>query len=203
MTGFNTQMCMKEGVYRIQFETTNKVFFDAVQDAARACIDGERRIIMAEVKTYKCDICGKVWTADPDDRRRIVMTRQPEKNGRVINYDDICPDCVSMLNECIEDPTILISLRQQMDREHNQNHKDIYVYKSLIGKIYREITHGSLLLYHSDGAEEYEAYAEKILEEVREMKDLHKGVLKWKRIAGSAIGFAIGMFLYFLIKAIC
>ena len=41
MTGFNAQMCMKEGVYRIQFETTNRLFFDLVQDAARSCVDAE------------------------------------------------------------------------------------------------------------------------------------------------------------------
>ena len=68
---------------------------------------------MAEVKTYKCDICGEVYHVKEDDRNfiKIIHSKQAEEDEvEVTHYDHVCPYCGGEVVRFLDDPAIINNL---------------------------------------------------------------------------------------------
>lgn len=71
---------------------------------------------MAEVKTYKCDICGEVYHVD-DSQENRVMDLADITNGNksrdVKHYEHICDKCAGEIRSIIRNPELLSELYKE------------------------------------------------------------------------------------------
>ena len=81
---------------------------------------------MAEVKTYKCDICGKTFVVDENDREFMnILTGEVDKESRESKaYNDICPDCYNAIKKVIDDPDIIQKMYNEIQAkfDHENEH---------------------------------------------------------------------------------
>lgn len=70
---------------------------------------------MAEVKTYKCDICGKVYRDESCDKNnRIVVERWVDDEKTTDIYNDVCTECIHRIYEVIKEPDIIEDLEDKL-----------------------------------------------------------------------------------------
>lgn len=60
---------------------------------------------MAEIKTYRCDICGKVYHSD-EVKTEVVLAIKPESEDAK-SYDHICNECLCILSLLLADPNVI------------------------------------------------------------------------------------------------
>lgn len=71
---------------------------------------------MAEVKTYKCDICGKVYHDDSLSTKyeRIIIEHWDDGEKTTDIYSDICTGCMHKIYEVIKEPDIIEDLEDKL-----------------------------------------------------------------------------------------
>lgn len=57
---------------------------------------------MAEVLTYKCDVCGKVYHVDGDNQQRMVIVNNAPNDEK--HYNHICPKCIANVEHLLKKP---------------------------------------------------------------------------------------------------
>lgn len=62
---------------------------------------------MSEVKTLRCEICGKTYLSDEGKNDLLLCTTG--ENGTA--YNDICPRCEENIHNLIEDPNLIKKLK--------------------------------------------------------------------------------------------
>ena len=139
---------------------------------------------MAEVKTYKCDICGKVYHVDENVEHRVMdlagITNGDESRD-VKHYEHICEECAGKIRRVIEDPKVF----EELDEKICEQLKEKYHYKSLLDRIFSVIPlKFSTRLYASSERKTDEA--------IEKIEDLEKSRDIWKRVASVTIGLLIG-----------
>ena len=153
---------------------------------------------MAEVKTYKCDVCGEVFHADGEYGHRIAIISEglSKDEENLKRYNHLCPKCTGTIVNVIEDPDVI----RDLEKEVHTKVKYIDGYVSLLGSIYNKLKDYPLMRYYSDNPSQYADNVKWCLDEIdnRECE-----LLKWKRITDGVIGFAVGIWIVLLIKAVC
>lgn len=76
---------------------------------------------MAEVKTYKCDICGEVYHEEENYKHfmHIEDEYRTREEGSVKHYEHICPDCRENVCKCIDKPDIINVLSNKSYKRHS------------------------------------------------------------------------------------
>lgn len=71
---------------------------------------------MANLKTYKCDICGKVYHDESwDKNNRIVVEHWVDDEKSIDIYNDVCTECMEVINRVVDSPSILIDHCKRID----------------------------------------------------------------------------------------
>lgn len=70
---------------------------------------------MSEVKTYKCDVCGKVYHVDENYGTCMTIFDESidEDSRHITGYEHICPDCTEVINKVIGNPGIIDDLKEK------------------------------------------------------------------------------------------
>ena len=91
---------------------------------------------MSEIKTYKCDICKKVFHANKTDTAVILAIKSySEDSADTSAYEDICPDCANKLISFTKDPYIVDKLKQECSELKRGKYDLRYMIKAVRDKI--------------------------------------------------------------------
>lgn len=82
---------------------------------------------MAEVKTYKCDICGEVYHVEElhIDSINIVHKIMTKDEADSTYYKHICPHCQGVILEIIRNPDAIEKMDQEISELHEEANKKI------------------------------------------------------------------------------
>lgn len=70
---------------------------------------------MAEVKTYKCDICGKIHYDESCEKNdRIVIEHWGDDEKSTDIYNNICTGCIHKIYEVIKEPDIFEDIEDKL-----------------------------------------------------------------------------------------
>jgi rubredoxin len=147
---------------------------------------------MAEVKTYKCDICGNVYHVDDGDEKLMTINYKvdSENEGK---FEHICDECMGMIHACLRDPDILDDNKKELDKVREEKGK----LKSCIKELYRFIDPNNVwrntFIFSKDPDE-------MTTEIIDEFEELEKSRRVWRIVASMGIGAFIGNMLALLLK---
>lgn len=146
---------------------------------------------MAEVKTFKCDICGKVYYSD-DVKKEVKLTTKvmDEDSVECEVYDHVCPKCVGNITHYIADPGIV--------EKHHKTDRARQKLEDCLARLYHLTTHRSF--WH--GSVDLDYYDEMAEEVENDYKDMEKSRDLWKRLASLFIGLTTGMIIGLILKVI-
>jgi hypothetical protein len=148
---------------------------------------------MAEVKSYKCDMCGKVYHRDENDKSwmRIVYNPTDDEVKR-FDYEHICPECERTIGSVIHDPDIIKNYKESLkDAE-----KNLSGFKRLFTKIHDKLY--PLLSMHSlwTSVNDPDYYEERVVDPIINKCDtLETSRDRWKRAAICLIGAVVGLLI--------
>ena len=79
---------------------------------------------MANVTTYKCDICGEIYQVDENykDFMNIIHNRKVEGEIKYDCFTDICPGCARTIGKCIKNPRIIDELHYKISEISSFKH---------------------------------------------------------------------------------
>jgi uncharacterized protein Usg len=146
--------------------------------------------IMAEVKTYKCDICGKVYHREENEDHFMTITHQPldgEKEEK-FEYQYLCDGCIRNVHEVIDNPELLKHMR-----EHNDRFKRyISGYKDIISKIHYKLNKFASFWQNLDDPEHYMHYVDDFVNNYNALEAAYERGKKILRWASGILGGVIG-----------
>lgn len=71
---------------------------------------------MAEVKTYKCDVCEKIHYEESWNRETRIIIEGWNEDGKYMNiYNHVCPECKEAIDKIIDSPSILDTRCKHID----------------------------------------------------------------------------------------
>lgn len=160
---------------------------------------------MAEVKTYKCDICGEVFHADGEYGDRIAMISEglSKDEENLKRYNHLCPKCMETICNVIKEPGMVDELRGKIHTQFGEMNE----LKSLLHQLC--IAVGAVLPYgvYSPDSTDYEVSVGDAMDRIKVLKcekhDLNEQLLKLRKITSCAIGLAFGMAITLIIMAVC
>ena len=147
---------------------------------------------MAEVKTYKCDICGKVYHVDDNDEKVMTINYKVD-NENEGKFEHICNKCMSMIHQFILDPNYMDCLKEDLGKNVELKHK----FASCVSDIYRKVCSGGEWRPIWGCGVDTEEQTKEIIEAYDE---LEKSCRVWRIVASMGIGAFIGNMLALLLK---
>lgn len=143
---------------------------------------------MSEVKTYRCDICKKVYHIGENHNEMIVAVRKDEKTD---SYEHICPSCAGNISDVIVNPNIIKYYQEAADDERAENRKlrDMFV------KIRDHMLCTRTVMFELD----YKQIKEDIIYKYDELK---KREFIWRIIGFAGIGSWIGMIIIHILTMV-
>ena len=138
---------------------------------------------MAEIKTYKCDICGGVYHYDKNDYNNMVCV-----TDRFAEYHHICEKCSENIRKVIEDPKAFEKLSENMKTELRGRLE----YKHALGVVYMKTTR-DMFPFHDP-----EQLAEKIIDKFKEVNNSRDN-WKFHAALGYTWGAVLSIVLIFII----
>ena len=152
---------------------------------------------MSNVRTFKCDICGKVYHVGENDvpYMNIIREEYDKDDPMVIHktqYNHICPDCDDVISKVIANPGII----EELENDKNEALHNLSGFKDLIYKIHNKLyTYCSFWWgindpsYHKDNVDEFI----KQYDELKLSCDKRLKVIKWlSAICGLLFGIILG-----------
>ena len=147
---------------------------------------------MAEVKTYKCDICGEVYHVGEDIKAfmNIEYARGTDENVYIeAKFNHICPECRNTICKCINKPKIIDELHEKTEDLAKIKH----TLRNYIDRLKPMLDDGlrQSLLYADYS--KLETYDRIVIGANDSYERMEKSCAIWKRIAFAAIGLLIGV----------
>lgn len=156
---------------------------------------------MAEVRSYKCDICGEVYHVEEGIKEfmNIAYARGTDENVYIeAKFDHICPDCRNTIRKCISNPKIIDELHENIDELLEKKHK----LEDCLKKIRVQYNFGDFTGFAFGGWNYVEKYEELANACVEEYADLKKSHMIWKRVAFAAIGLVVGVIGVLILRVV-
>ena len=144
---------------------------------------------MAEVKTYKCDICGQVYHVD-ENVEHGVMDLTDVTSGDVEHYKHICNKCAGVIRRVVKDPNFIGKLLESQ----NETVRDKRKYADLLTRIIRKITGEPLIYYH------FANYEQETDEAIIKLGELEKSRDDWKCAASWGIAMSLAFMVAWVIQ---
>lgn len=155
---------------------------------------------MAEVKTYKCDICGEVYHVEDELNECVTIVHEIcEEDGRDIDYyKHICPHCRGVILEIIRNPDAIEKMDARMDElSADASSKRTYSYRleNLIKELRDDIC-GWVCWY---GEYDYDCLNIMSADIKREHNEVKSSRCRWRALA---LGLLTGMLIALMLKLI-
>lgn len=144
---------------------------------------------MAEVKTYKCDICGEVYHRGEgeDHFMRIIHQPSDENSGKKFDYEFLCDDCIAEINKVIDNPSIINNLIIERSAEREHRHS----IESCLDRIRIVFAFGGFPYTVWGGTKD--KYEEMTKAFIEEYEDLTKSRTIWLRVSMVLVGVCLGL----------
>ena len=135
---------------------------------------------MAEVKTYKCDICGEIYHREENDTHFMTIVEQPldEDTTKRFEYQYICDDCMDNVHRIIDNPKILDNMISANDDYRGY----ISGYKNHIRRIHDTIFKYRSFWDISNNPNDYDTYIDNVIEEIKMYKAMELVCKKREKI---------------------
>lgn len=145
---------------------------------------------MANLKTYKCDICGKVYHDESCDKNnRIVVEHWVDDEKTTDIYNDVCTECMEAMDKVMQNPDILENKNKTiaaLQEEMKEVDNDKYTLESYINRIYREfleVTYATSAFLTSSRYYGVHGCQKAIDECFDKIRDLKASKQRWKEAA--------------------
>lgn len=145
---------------------------------------------MANVKTYKCDICGKVYHDESwDKNNRIVIEHWVDDEKSMDIYNHACTECVDVIKEVIHNPDTLKNkdkaigaLQDTVKKVDNDKYTLVKYINAIRNKFIEPINDVPILLQkrHYYGVEGCEKAMNECFDEIKDLKESKR---LWKSAA--------------------
>lgn len=144
-----------------------------------------------EVKSYKCDICGKVYHVDPETNDWVMITTS-ERNDDIVdqtNYDHLCPDCMKNIKAYINKPEIA--------EEARKTRRAVSKLEDCLHRISNRVFFLKSFWFGAgiDAPEHYDDFTDDIVKKIDELAEYQERSRKQMiviRVLAGVIGFFIG-----------
>ena len=144
-----------------------------------------------DVKSLKCDVCGKVYHVEEEVVDKITVCRDVVVNGELesIRYKHICPDCGKIINRFVNKPEIA--------EEAWQTRRAVHKLENCLHRISRQVF-PIRTFWRGEGDDHlayYDSYTDDIVNKIDELKEYeersHKQMIAI-RVLGCLLGMCIG-----------
>ena len=146
---------------------------------------------MSELKTFRCDICGKPYYSD-EAKANLTIGRKDEddKNEKICEH--ICNECVVAFSKLMVAPSIIDDLTNEKDEWITYASKMEFILKSLRDDLCG--WRGALLGCTFD---DKKSYAEMLSEEIEDKyTEIEKSRERWISFACLMIGICAGLIVF-------
>lgn len=161
---------------------------------------------MAEVKTYKCDVCEKIHYEESWDRETRIIIEGWNEDEKYMNiYNHVCPECKEAIDKVIDSPSILEDMDKEIAGLHevaNEVIGDRNALEEYINRIRREfieVIDGIPVLLQIPryrGLHGCKKAMEECMDEIMELKESKQ---RWKAVSS---GLFIGNIIYVILSLI-
>jgi hypothetical protein len=146
---------------------------------------------MAEVLTYKCDVCGKVYHVDGDNQQRMVIVNNAPNDEK--HYNHICPKCIANVECLLKNPDECSNREAKLNTVRRYAYRLEYLIKDISDSVC-----GCRCWYgfnESFSEPEYEFFKDAINDVKKQYNKINKLYKIWMVIGYSFIGAFIMILL--------